>query len=202
MNRSFTKMMVGALAPLFLVACGSTEGETRPGQLVTGTTAGSEPNPERGAGSSDEPHTTKDLARLKGVSQLVLAGQVTSVETGLSYGQGAVGKHAIVTVEPTEALKGSAGKSVRVSILTELDGGFPYVEPATPVPAVGARGLWFLLEVDPKYAADTYRLASSGSEILFDDSGNVTNKGEAVSLAQANTLGTRDRILAVLRAAP
>lgn len=195
------------LATAALSGCGSHEDtELRPAaataveQCVDANTT---VHPDDRAQDVDSIHGNAGLVELKRLSTLTVAGTVTSVKDDVRYGQDERLAYTVVTIRPTETLKGSAQDAVQVAFSSLSLNGHHYTDPVHPVPAVGACGIWFLVPWGAEYGFSGYGSVSNSSELLFDRGGSFTGKtGQLPALEQAAKLGTRDKILALLRAAP
>lgn len=195
------------VSALQLSGCGNPE-DTEVSAAATATTeqcvdANTTVYPDDRSADVDSIHGDAGLLELKRLSTLTLAGTVTSVKDDVQYGQDEKLAYTVVTIRPTETLKGSAGDEVQVGFSSLRINGHRHADPVHPVPAVGACGIWFLVRWGKEYGFDGYGSVSNSSELLFDAEGTFTGKtGLLPALEQAEKLGTRDKILGVLRAAP
>jgi hypothetical protein len=146
----------------------------------------------------DEPHANAGLLELKRLSTVAVSGTVTAVRDGVRYRDDPRLAYAEITIKPTEVLRGDVADEITIALSSDTFNGIHFTILGQPIPAVGACGIWFLQPTrDP--ASKLLMPVSSGAEILFDSAGKVTNHGEAASLREAETLGSLDKILAVLR---
>jgi len=198
-------LATGAVVAAGLNGCGEiAEAETRPASAAAGeqcVDANTQVYADDRSVDVDNVYSNETLASLRKLSSLVVSGTVTSVQDGVAFEDSRL-TFAVVKIKPTETLKGTTRDEVQVVISSQVLNGHHFTVPGQPVPAVGACGVWFLAPVGAGSSFGGYAPVGPAAEILFDAEGRFTNHAAWPALVQAGALGTRDKILALLRSTP
>lgn len=147
----------------------------------------------------DEGNGDLGLRELADAADLVVGGTVLAVDRAERVGPDRDLTAAVVTLKVETLIRGKAGTTVPVVLVTGVSGK-PFAVPGLPVPAVGTRGIWMLDDVGSDMGIDAYHPASLSGEILFDAEGRIVADGlRSADLPrgrqEAEELGTRDEVL-------
>lgn len=208
MNCMIKMIVVGTVAAVSLSGCAATSAHPATTLKDVNSSASDCPrDPTTGryeddrAADVDAPNAAAGLAQLERLSRLTVSGTVVAVEDGVTDPAAPTSRYAVVTVRPDETFHGTAGREVRVVLMSDCVNGIHFHLAQQPIPSVGDTGLWFLRPAGPASGVGGYAPIGAGAEVLFSSTGRIANHGEEAALQAAEELGTRDQVLDIVRAA-
>jgi len=140
------------------------------------------------------------LAELSDASELVVSGRVVGAVGGVQIGENKDLEYTIYTIAVDEVVKGSAGESVEVALLTHIQRA-PVVFDSRSTPKRGDRGIWLLTKIAPEFKRDGYVLTNQNSQLLVKPDGSGLTGGASSSLVakEVKELGSLAGVLHRLR---
>jgi hypothetical protein len=182
-----------------LAACGGQTSGPAASRDGSGEPSSEEPSspvesPDTNYADIDGPFETAGLKEVAAAADLVVMGKVTSIRHGASIGDPETGSYAMISVSPTEVLKGRADGPIEVAFeeYFSIEG--------RPMPEVGDDAIWLLSEIAREFTnTEGYVLVNSASVCMFDSAGRLKNEDRIPLLQEAAALGNANRIMDKLK---
>ncbi|HEX5594713.1 MAG TPA: hypothetical protein VFX61_01630 [Micromonosporaceae bacterium] len=142
------------------------------------------------------------LKQLRDASDLVVLGHVVNTASGIRISEDPNVEYTILTVSVDEVLKGNAGKTVDVALLTHIRRAAVGFD-GRPTPKRGDRGVWLLTAIAPEFKREGYVLTNQNSQLLVksDGAGLIGGASSSPVAREIRELGGLPGVLNRLREA-